>query len=344
VKQIGRDLGVRYALEGSVRRASDSITVNVQLISTETGAHIWADRFESERCKLGALQVEAVSRIANALGVQLVQAESLRAFRERPANPDAADLVMRGLAAFDAGFTPENFNNAIGYFDRALRLDPDNWRALAGKAEAEMVGLMSLGLGKDRWLQILDEADAAVDRVLVAQPNYAHAHLTKGLIAKVRGQSDVWLAELNAAILSDRNLAAAYAEKSHYMITHGRSPEAFELVEEALRLDPHDVGRNIWEWYACNAHAHLAQWEQAIGWCQKSAASNPALFWPHFELAAAYAWLGQLSDAAREVSELRELRPDSTVQLYRVLQDFPDPAFVTERDRIMEGLRKAGLP
>ena len=142
---------------------------------------------------------------------------------------------------------------------------------------------------------------------------------------------------------SDRNFAAAYAEKSHYMITHGRSPEAFELAEQALRLDPHDVGRNIWEWYVCNAHAHLAQWEQAIEWCQKSAASNPALFWPHYELAAAYAWLGQSSDAAREVSELRKLRPDATVHLYRELQDFPDPTFVTERDRIMEGLRKAGL-
>ena len=89
---------------------------------------------------------------------------------------------------------------------------------------------------------------------------------------------------------------------------------------------------------------HLAQWEQAIEWCQKSAASNPALFWPHFELAAAYAWLGQSSDAAREVSELRKLRPDATVQVYRVLQDFPDPTFASERDRIMEGLRTAGLP
>jgi adenylate cyclase len=344
LKILGRDLGVRYAVEGSMRREGDMVTLNAQLISIETGAHVWADRFEGERGKLGALQVEFVSRIANALGVQLVQAESLRAIRERPVNPDAADLVMRGLAAFDAGFTPENFNNAIGYFDQALRLDPDNWRALTGKAEAQMVGLMSLGLGKEHGREVLDDAEAAVDRVLAAQPNYAHAHLTKGLIAKVRGQSDVWLAESNAAIASDRNFAAAYAEKSHYMITHGRSPEAFELAEQALRLDPHDVGRNIWEWYVCNAHAHLAQWEQAIEWCQKSAASNPALFWPHYELAAAYAWLGQSSDAAREVSELRKLWPDATVHLYRELQDFPDPTFVTERDRIMEGLRKAGLP
>ena len=88
-KQIGRELGVRYVLEGSVRRVGENITVNAQLISTETGAHVWADRFEGERSKLGELQVEFVSRLANSLGVELVKAESLRAMRERPNNPDA---------------------------------------------------------------------------------------------------------------------------------------------------------------------------------------------------------------------------------------------------------------
>ena len=94
-KQIGKDLGVRYLLEGSVRRVGETITINAQLISTETGAHVWADRFEGERSKLGELQVEAVSRLANSLGVELVKAEALRAMRERPSNPDAVDLAMQ---------------------------------------------------------------------------------------------------------------------------------------------------------------------------------------------------------------------------------------------------------
>ena len=94
-KQIGRELGVRYLLEGSVRRVGENITVNAQLISTETGAHVWADRFEGERSKLGELQVEVVSRLANSLGVELVKAEALRSMRERPNNPDAVDLAMR---------------------------------------------------------------------------------------------------------------------------------------------------------------------------------------------------------------------------------------------------------
>ena len=97
-KQVGRDLGVRYLLEGSVRRSGEKIAVNAQLISTETGSHIWADRFEGERSKLGQLQFEFVARLANSLGAQLVKAESLRAMRERPDNPDAADLALQGWA------------------------------------------------------------------------------------------------------------------------------------------------------------------------------------------------------------------------------------------------------
>ena len=112
-KEMGRELGVRYVVEGSVRRVGETITVNAQLISTETGAHVWADRFEGDRGKLGELQVEAVARIANALGVQLLQAETLHAMRERPTNPDAVDLTMRGWTTLIKSISPRNVNEAI---------------------------------------------------------------------------------------------------------------------------------------------------------------------------------------------------------------------------------------
>ena len=97
VKEIGRELGVRYALEGSVRRAGEDVTVNAQLVSTDTGAHVWANRFDCDRAKLGELQVDVVARIANALGAELTRAESLRALREHPGNPDAIDLAWAKL-------------------------------------------------------------------------------------------------------------------------------------------------------------------------------------------------------------------------------------------------------
>ena len=123
---------MRYLLEGSVRRLGENITVNAQLISTETGAHVWADRFDGGRSKLGQLQVEFVARLANSLGVELVNAEALRAARERPNNPDAVDLAMQGWATYNKGFAKANVDAAIPYFERALQLDPELTRAQLG--------------------------------------------------------------------------------------------------------------------------------------------------------------------------------------------------------------------
>jgi hypothetical protein len=124
---------------------------------------------------------------------------------------------------------------------------------------------------------------------------------------------DIWLAETKA-IASDRNLAPAYAEKGHHMIATGRASEAPALLEQAIRLDPHDPGGNIRQWQMFNAYAHLAQWEQAIDWRQKSAASNPALFWRYFELTGAV-WVKVRNHcSARIETELRPCRdrPPST--------------------------------
>jgi adenylate cyclase len=135
-KEIGRELGVRYVLEGSVRRLGETITVNAQLISTETGSHVWADRFEGERSKLGQLQVNIVARLANSLGAELIRAEALRATRERPNNPDAVDLAMRGGAmrlGVDFG-SKANQDAAIALFERALAIDPELVPAMVGLA------------------------------------------------------------------------------------------------------------------------------------------------------------------------------------------------------------------
>ena len=137
-KQIGSELGVRYVLEGSVRRLGEKIEVNAQLISTETGAHVWADRFEGERSKLGELQVEVVSRLANSLGVELVKAEALRSMRERPSNPDAVDLAMRARPKQFRGLPAQGdqLNDAMTLSERALALDPQNERAMVDLANA----------------------------------------------------------------------------------------------------------------------------------------------------------------------------------------------------------------
>ena len=135
-RQIGRELGVRYVLEGSVRRVGEKVTVNVQLISTDTGAHVWADRFDGERSKLSQLQVDFVARLAGSLDVELVRAEALRAMRERPNNPDAVDLSMRGWMERYRNMTSRtNEDAAVGLFERALAVDPHLVRAMVGLAQ-----------------------------------------------------------------------------------------------------------------------------------------------------------------------------------------------------------------
>ena len=184
-KEIGRELGVRYALEGSVRRLGETITVNAQLISTETGAHVWADRFEGERSRLGELQVEFVSRIANALGVQLVQAESLRAMRERPNNPDAVDLSMRGWAAITKGIGAESPTWRSAFLTRRCGLDLDSPQALIGKALAKLIKVYGFGIGDRK--EVIDDAKQAADRVLSSQPNSPSALFIKAMVSFGRG-------------------------------------------------------------------------------------------------------------------------------------------------------------
>ena len=128
------------------------------------------------------------------------------------------------------------------------------------------------------------------------------------------------------------------------MVMLGRADEAFGPIERALRLDPRERGRFIWEYYACSAHAHLAQWDQAIEWCEKSIASNPTFPWSHADLAAAYGWLGRSAEAKSAVAELRKLMPDFDARQYVMWQASDNAKWKTETDRIVEGLRKAGLP
>jgi adenylate cyclase len=341
-KQLGRELGVRYALEGSVRRVGETITVNAQLISTESGAHIWAERLEGQRSRLGELQVEFVSRLARWLGrVELIQAESLRAKRERPTNPDAVDLNMRGWLTMGHRL-PEDLKKAIGYFDQSLRLDPDYLEALVGKGICQLILFFNFQIGDAQ--EVIRDVEHTMDHVLAANPKDPRAHMAKATISEWRGQYDAALAQLNAAIESDPSFAEAYAEIGSIMISLGRAEDAFKPIELALRLDPLGAERSFWEEYACRAHAHLAEWDQAIEWCEKSVVSNPAIPWPYVGLAGAYGWLGRAAEANAAVAELQKRIPGFTVQKFLGLLPINNPKVKSQRERVAEGLRKAGLP
>ena len=230
VKRIGRELGVRYVLEGSVRKLGENITVNAQLISTDTGAHVWADRFDGARSRLGELQVEFVARLANSLDVELTKAESLRSLRERPNNPDAVDLAMRGWAALYRVQTEASFNEAIGDFERALRIDPEQARAVMGLSQAlskKVINGMSAHPNED-----LDRADALASEALSTDPDGAEAHHTKAYSLHAKGQDEAAIVEAEATIALDRNHAGAHAQAGFWKGLYGRSAEGLELASE----------------------------------------------------------------------------------------------------------------
>jgi adenylate cyclase len=179
MKEIGRELDVRYALEGSVRRVGEAITVNAQLISTETGAHVWAERFEGDRAKLGQLQVEVVAQLANALDVELVRAETLRAIRERPNNPDAVDLSMRGRLA-SMQFSEVGNKEAMNDYERALNLDPNLVRAKLGLS-AMFADRVVFGSSADPRADAV-RAEKLANEALSEEPDNAAAHVLKSYV------------------------------------------------------------------------------------------------------------------------------------------------------------------
>ena len=167
--------------------------------------------------------------------------------------------------------------------------------------------------------------------------------MAKATISESRGQYDAALAQLNAAIESNPSFAEAYAEIGNVMINLGRAEDAFKPIELALRLDPLSNERFFWELYACMAHAYLAEWDQAIEWCEKSVVSNPALPWPYLDLAGAYGWLGRAAEANAAAAEFQKRFPGFTVQKYLGLPS-NNPKVKSQRERFAEGFRKAGLP
>ena len=301
-KDIGRELGVRYLLEGSVRRVGETVTINAQLISTDSGAHVWADRFDGDRINLGELQVGVVSRLANSLGVELVRAEALRAMRERPRNPDAVDLAMQGWASLNSGFNKSNYDAAIDYFERALQLDPELTRAQVGLAWG-LVDRVFQFRGGDQLVD-LPRSESLLSKVLAAEPNSALAHYVKAdFLTYEKKQFNDALSELDVAIDNDRNFARAYSLRAGDLIFSGEAKAAAPQVETALQLSPRDPLRNQWEFRLCHAHAHLAEWEQAAEWCQRSIATNAGYWLPYIDLAAASGWLGREGDAKAAIAE-----------------------------------------
>ena len=342
VRQIGRELGVRYVLEGSVRRMGGTVRVNAQLIDAGTGAHLWAEQMDVDQSTL-ALQNNfgIANRLARMLSVELVNVEGRRTPR---ADPDAVDLTMRGWSVLNGGPNKEDVHRSVALFEDALRIDPENSQARVGLAQA--LTLVYRNRSDPEPAKVLARADEAASRAIAAAPNNAHAHYVKAEVLGLSNRFDAALATYDRAIALDHNHAAAYVGRARNLNVIGRSAEALAPVEKAIRLSPRDPELYVWYFVLCHANTHLARDAQAIDWCLKSIATGKTFWFAYVDLASAYAWRGQQAEAAVAVAELLKLRPGFTVQtmVQEGSETSDNPAFRKEFQRIVDGARKAGLP
>jgi TolB-like protein len=342
VKRLGRELNVRYVLEGSVQRGGNRLRVNVQLVDAETGNHLWAERFDKPVADLFDMQDEIVSRLANAIGAELIAAEARRA--ERSLHPDAMDLVFQGGSWFNKGLTPDYLAQARSFFEKAIALDPGNIEAMVGLARVDVaVGGFLIA---DDWSARFVAAEATLTRVLSLAPNHALAHMFLGLVRMFTKRAAQGIADCEQALALDRNLAAAHGLIGYAKCFLGRGEETEAHIHEALRLSPRDVFASRWMIYAGLGKLQLGADADAVVLFRRGIERNRNHAINHFLFAAALAQVGALYEARAAAQEGLTLDPRFTIRRYRdVTSAWSDnPTYRAGRERLAEGMRMAGVP
>ncbi len=340
VKQVGRELNVRYVLEGSVQRGGNRLRVNVQLIDAETGNHLWAERFDKPVVDLFDMQDEIAAHVARQLDTALIAAEARRAAQS--SLPDSTDLYFQGMAWTNKGITPNHLAQAGGFFERALALDPNNVEALIGAAGVEIT-LAGAYTTDDRAAR-LATARAALTKAFSLAPGHALAHLFLGRLLIFSNHGHQAIAECERALALDRNLATAHAIIGMAKIFTGRSEETEAHVREALRLSPRDTFAFSWIATAGVAKLYLGDDEEAVAWLRRAIETNRNLPNAHFYLAAALANLGQLNEAQAAAVAGLAINPTYTINRFRAGSSSDNPTFLAQRERIYKGMQMAGVP
>jgi TolB-like protein/class 3 adenylate cyclase/Flp pilus assembly protein TadD len=338
-KQIGRDLNVRYVLEGSIQRGGSRMRINVQLIDAITGNHLWADRFDKPMADLFDMQDEIVSKLANELRPELIAAEAKRA--ENVADPDSMDLYFQGVQQFNKGGVP-NIEAARGYFERAVALDPTNIDALVGAARADV--LVGAIFTTEHRAERLAEAEALLIKGISIAPRNYWAHLWLGFIQIQTNRASRAIGELEQALSLNRNLGAAHAWMGQAKITMGRAEEAEAHLNEAFRLSPNDAVAFIWTHIRGLTKLHLGADEEAVALFRRSVDASRNYPLNHFYMAAALANLGRLDEAEAEVKAGRALAPNYSIARFLSMAESDNPTYLKQRERILEGLRRGGVP
>jgi TolB-like protein/Tfp pilus assembly protein PilF len=342
VRQIGRELNVRYVLEGSIQRGGKRFRLNVQLIDTETATHVWAERFDKPITDLLDMQDEIVSRLANTLNAELIKAEARRA--ELSLRPDATDLYFQGRAFLSKGITPAVMARAREFFVRAMVLDPENIEAAVDAAHIDLaIGSSSMA---DDGPAHFRAAEKALNNVLLRVPNHPRAHMLLGAVQIRTNRAAKGIAQCRRALALDRNLADAHGFIGLGMHALGRGEEVEGHIQEALRLSPRDTRTFLWFMIVGMAKLITNEDLKALDWLRRSTEANPNFALSQFHLAGALAMMGEFAEARTSAEAGLGLDPSFTIRRYDISSSFlsDNPAWLAIRERFYEGMRTAGVP
>ena len=336
VQQVASELGAQYVLEGSVRRAGDRVRINAQLVDALSGRHLWADRYDREITDVFALQDEVVQKIVAALAVELTAGEEDRLSQAAKANPEAYDMLLRGLERVRR-YTRETNVEAREFFEKAIALDPSYARAHANLAYTYAMDVQY------RWTDAPDQAVARALEIagdaLALDASVRQIHFTLGNIYLFDKRHEQSIAASRRALDLDPNYADAYGQLAITLYYAGRSEEAMEAIRKAMRLNPRHPF--IYLWIKGQVLNLMGRHDAAIAEFERVVERNPANPAGHLALAAAYAQVGRIEDAEWQAQEILTLFPDFTLARMRQREPYKNPAHL---DRYIKDLRKAGLP
>jgi len=348
IREIGEELRVRYVLEGSVLADAARLRVNAQLIDARTEEHLWAERFDKERRDILQVQDEIVARLTRSVGVEMVLSEGRREHPGRGAREDAVDLVMRGNAVASDVSRKERAVEAVALFTRALDLDPGNADAMIGIATTRIYQILNQYQTEGREA-LLDEAEALIKRAIDLAADHIGVMKARAVLLRARGQfADAIIADMSVIAVNPGE-PTAYRELGLNNLYLGRVQEAVNWFRRADSIAPRDRHRWTWLQGLGRAFMHLGHDGEAVDVLRLAVHSNPRLSRDRAFLAAAEALAGDIDSAKLHLAEYYELDPGMTVQRFAterssVPPEAVSPVYLRGLERILEGLRRVGMP
>lgn len=337
-KDVSNKLGVRYIVEGSVRRSGNRVRVTAQLIDAVDDQHLWAERYDRELEDIFAVQDEVTHAIVTTIEPHLASTERQRARRKPTDNLDAWECYQRGLWHLYQ-YQPEDIAQGLNFLERAIVLDPTFSSAYAGLA-LSLYYQAVLGFASDRGPVMARALDAGKTAVKLDE-NDPFARIALGRVYTIHAQHDAAIAECDTAISITPSYATAHFGRAHSLWMSGRAEQAIVSHDEAMRLSPRDP--IMWAYMASKAIAliTLERYEEGLEWALKGQRQANSALWAFLPEASALALLDRIDEARAALDRARELNRDVSVQFVDDVLPITDTEY---RERFVGGLIKAGMP